>query len=105
MLATIPAPSIVLAGLLAVSACGGDNPTAHGPDVPELVPSPASSVMPQSSSSGAPVLVSQASIVDNAIVCPPTVLRVMLDSEADSRSGWLSIIEYMAGTPSNIVAM
>ena len=43
-------------------------------------------------------------MVDTGMVCPPTVQRVSEDRSADASAGWASMVAYMAGTPSNIVA-
>ena len=43
-------------------------------------------------------------MTDVAMVWPPTVHRVRLDRSKRSRSGRASIMAYMVGTPSNIVA-
>jgi hypothetical protein len=59
--------------------------------------------MPHNSTSGAPLRDSHSSIWVMAIVWPPTVHRVSVDNELEfDRSA--SIIAYIAGTPSNMVA-
>ena len=74
-----------------------------GPFDGNVVPSPASSVMPQSSISGQPKRRSTSSIF-TGMVWPPTVQRVSEERSKDSKSGCASMYMYIVGTPSNIVA-
>ena len=68
------------------------------------MPRPANSVIPHNSMSGACERASQAFITEVAMVWPPTVQRVRLDRSKLSNPGSASIIVYIVGTPSNIVA-
>ena len=89
------------------STCGSAmpiEPSLCGPFEGNVVPRPASSVMPHSSISGQPKRFSTSCILATGIVCPPTVQRVSEERSNRDSSGCASMYMYMVGTPSNIVA-
>ena len=61
--------------------------------------------MPQSSISGQAKRRSTSCILATGMVCPPTVQRLSEERANESKSRWTSMIMYMVGTPSNIVAL
>jgi hypothetical protein len=74
-----------------------------GPFEGNVVPSPASSVMPQSSISGQPKRRTTSSILTVGMVCPPTVQRVREERSKDSKSRCATMSMYVVGereTPS-----
>ena len=79
-------------------------PSLTGPFEGNVVPSPASSVMPQSSISGQPKRRTTSSIFTVGMVWPPTVQRVSEERSKDSKSGCASMYMYIVGTASNMVA-
>ena len=68
------------------------------------MPSPASSVMPQSSSSVAPNFSSTSAAVAAGKVCPPQVSRSRLDRSYFSMAGSASMYMKPVGTASSMVA-